>query len=418
MPKEKNVLFISYDGMTDPLGQSQVIPYLAGLTQHGYRFTILSCDKPLQYKLYRSKVEELLAGLPIEWVSLPYHKNPPVLSGLYDYSSLKRAAIRLHKRRNFSLIHTRPGIPTLVGLSLKRKFGIKFLNDVRGFWADERVDGGMWNLRNPAYKIIYNYFKKHEQNCMDEADAITCLTHAARREMLSWPSARAERLEIDVIPCSADLMLFDPENVDAATKTRFEETLQIRPDDIVFSYLGSIGGWYMTAEMMRLCKKISVAIPAAKFLFISPHRHSDIVSAASTVGIAPEKIISYSASRAEVPVLLSFSKFSFFFIKPCYSKISSSPTKHGEIMAMGIPVITNAGVGDVAEIVERSNSGFVLPDLSDFSMDSVVSQLNSARFDKLRIRAFAQEIYSLRNAVEQYARVYARMLPSYKIPRS
>ena len=45
----KKILFISYDGMTDVLGQSQVIPYLAGLTKMGYTFTILSCDKPDKY---------------------------------------------------------------------------------------------------------------------------------------------------------------------------------------------------------------------------------------------------------------------------------------------------------------------------------------------------------------------------------
>ena len=31
--------------MTDPLGQSQVLPYLIGLTKEGYQFTILSFEK-------------------------------------------------------------------------------------------------------------------------------------------------------------------------------------------------------------------------------------------------------------------------------------------------------------------------------------------------------------------------------------
>ncbi len=54
----KKILFISYDGMTDPLGQSQVIPYLEGLTKYGYLFTILSCDKPKMYKENKSYVEK------------------------------------------------------------------------------------------------------------------------------------------------------------------------------------------------------------------------------------------------------------------------------------------------------------------------------------------------------------------------
>src|SRR5205814_6316570 len=36
------VLYISYNGMLDPLGQSQVIPYLKELSKLGVRFTLLS----------------------------------------------------------------------------------------------------------------------------------------------------------------------------------------------------------------------------------------------------------------------------------------------------------------------------------------------------------------------------------------
>lgn len=76
----KKILFISYDGMTDPLGQSQVIPYLAGLTKFGYTFTILSCDKAVRYAANKEYVEKLIAPYHIKWVSVRYHKSPPVLS--------------------------------------------------------------------------------------------------------------------------------------------------------------------------------------------------------------------------------------------------------------------------------------------------------------------------------------------------
>ena len=45
MDTVKKVLFIAYDGLTDPLGQSQIIPYLAGLSKANYQFTILSVEK-------------------------------------------------------------------------------------------------------------------------------------------------------------------------------------------------------------------------------------------------------------------------------------------------------------------------------------------------------------------------------------
>src|SRR5665647_3716478 len=80
----KRILFISYDGLTDPLGQSQVIPYLAGLTKYGYSFTILSCEKPEKYALHKKYVDDLLKSYPIKWIPIPYHKKPLVLSSIYD----------------------------------------------------------------------------------------------------------------------------------------------------------------------------------------------------------------------------------------------------------------------------------------------------------------------------------------------
>ena len=47
---------------------------------------------------------------------------------------------------------------------MKRKHGVKFLFDMRGFWADERVEGGLWNLSNPVFNWAYKYFKKRSAN--------------------------------------------------------------------------------------------------------------------------------------------------------------------------------------------------------------------------------------------------------------
>ena len=403
----KKILFISYDGMTDPLGQSQVIPYLSGLTKFGYSFTILSCDKPEKFAANKEYVEKLIAGFPIKWVSIPYHKDPPVLSSIYDYRALKKKAKELHAKESFDMVHTRPGLPTLVALWMKKKYGIKFLNDVRGFWADERVDGGMWNLKNPVFKAVYRFFKKHEYECLEKADHVTCLTYAAKKEMLTWKNIKNQPLSIEVIPCSADLELFNPANIDQSLKQQFSKELDIQPGDMIFSYLGSIGGWYLTDEMMRLCKMIAVKFPAAKFLFISPHRHDEIEAAAAKQGLDAGRIITRQAGRHEVPVLLSFSSYSIFFIKPCYSKMSSSPTKHGEIMAMGIPVITNSGVGDVEEIVIKYNAGYIVRDFSEKEFMSVVNNIAAGNsFNNEEIRKGAVDFYALPQAIECYRKVY------------
>ena len=410
MNSTKNILFISYDGMTDPLGQSQVIPYLAGLTKYGYKFTILSCDKPDRYRNYKSYVQAILAPYPITWISIPYHKKPPVLSSYYDFLMLKKKSKQLHRKEKFDMIHTRPGIPTLVALWLKKKYGIRFLNDIRGFWADERVDGGMWNTSNPVFGIIYKWFKKREYECLETADYNTCLTYKAKDEILSWKNISNQPVSIEVIPCSVDMNLFNPQNIDEELKNELRDELKINNDDFIISYLGSTGGWYLTGEMLQFCKKLIDRIPHAKILFISPQNHSEIKSAAGKFGIPAEKIIVKYGKRHEVPALLSFSKYSVFFIKPCYSKLSSSPTKHGEIMAMGIPVISNAGVGDVKEIIEKYNSGFVLNKLNEKEYEECIKLVMAGKPDASKIRSGAEDYYSLDKAVLQYLHVYKKIL--------
>ena len=411
MSTNKKILFISYDGLTDPLGQSQIIPYLAGLTKYGYEFTILSCDKPALYKKNKAYVEALLKPYPIKWVSIPYHKDPPVLSSIFDFYMLKNKARDLHKTENFAMVHTRPGVPTLVALWLKKKYGIKFLNDVRGFWADERVDGGMWNVKNPVFKKIYTFFKQHEYECIERSDYTTCLTYRAKDEMHTWKNISNQPIPVEVIPCSVDTILFDPNNVDQNVKQKFKEELNINDTDLIVSYLGSIGGWYLTDEMMQFCKILLAKIPNVKFLFISPHRHEIITEAARKHNIPDDRIIVKHGKRHEVPALLSFSDYSLFFIKPCYSKISSSPTKHGEIMAMGIPVITNAGVGDVEEITTKYNAGIVIKELNTVEYEKAASAIAEGKiFNKAEIISGAKEYYDLKKAIQKYLSVYRKIL--------
>jgi glycosyltransferase involved in cell wall biosynthesis len=403
----KKILFISYDGMTDPLGQSQVIPYLSGLTKAGYIFTILSCEKKEAFAKNKKSVEKLMADAGIEWVSVTYHKNPPILSSIFDYYRVRNTAARLHKKNKYDLVHTRPGIPTLVAVYLKKKFGIKFLNDIRGFWADERVDGNMWPLKNPLYNWVYKFFKRHERECVEISDGITCLTYAAKSEIESWPFTGSKKAE--VIPCSVDLQLFDPSRINKERKDALLKEMKITPGDIIFTYLGSIGGWYLTDEMMRFFKILEAKVPHAKFLFISPHRHNVITRAALRYGISEDKVLTHHASRTEVPLLLSLSDYSVFFIRKCYSKISSSPTKHGEIMAMGIPVITNSGVGDVDSIIHNSDSGFVIDDFSSAEFERISNEIISAKgvFNPEQIRQRAYEYYDLEKAIGKYSKVYA-----------
>ncbi|MBL0310410.1 MAG: glycosyltransferase [Bacteroidetes bacterium] len=404
------VLYMSYDGMTDPLGQSQVIPYLQGLSKKGYRFTLISFEKKERFEKFREQISSLLKQSNIEWIPLSYTKRPSVLSTVYDVLRLRNKAFALHKQKNFQIVHCRSYISSLVGLEMKKKTRVKFIFDMRGFYADERVDGGLWDLSNPVYKRVYDFFKRKEKQFLAEADYTISLTDAGKKEIHSWKEIKNQPIPIQVIPCCADLEKFSQQNVNQKLLNELRQQFSIEKDDFILSYLGSIGTWYMPDEMLDFFKYLLEQKPKARFLFITNEPKELILSIAKIKAIDPDRFIFVSAPHPLVPTYLALATAAIFFIKPVFSKKASSPTKQGEIMGMGIPYICNGNVGDVEEIVKDTKSGFTVNEFSSVSYCGVIDNLLNEKRSEGDIRNGASKYYSLEEGVKRYASVYQKLL--------
>lgn len=402
------VLYISYDGMTDPLGQSQVLPYICGLSAKGYRFTLISCEKPDRYEDNKAVIEKICTENDIDWRPLIYHKSPPILSTVWDINQIQKLAYRLQEEKSFSIVHCRGYISALIGLGLKRRYSTKFLFDMRGLWADEKIDAGAWRLHHPIYSLVFKFFKKKEREFFLNADHTVSLTQSGKNEIQSWDYMHDVSDNITVIPCCADSDLFDYNRLDAQKVNEWKTKLNISNSDIVLTYLGSIGTWYMLAEMLDFFKVIKTKWTNAKFLFITHDEHNRIREEAEKRGLS-NHIIIQAGQRKEVPSLLSLSCLSIFFIRPTYSKLASSPTKQAEIMAMGIPLICNAGVGDTDTLVEKYGAGYVLKDFTTESYSSILNEINLSQFDKSKLRAGALDYASLSGGVCSYEAIYKKL---------
>lgn len=242
----KKVLYITYDGLCDPLGRAQIIPYLAGLADYGYDFTVLSCEKKDRLEKEKIIIEGYLKEKKINWVFIPFIKNPPALSTCLNFLKLRIRAISLHKRLKFSMVHCRSYIPSIIGLAMQKKFDVKFIFDMRGLWIDERVDGKLWNLENPVYKISYRYFKNKEKDFLIRADYIVSLTEAAVGIIRSWSDHSRKLTPVAVIPCCADTDSFSPSRFSKAERSALKSHLGMSKDDLVLTYHGSLGTWYCT----------------------------------------------------------------------------------------------------------------------------------------------------------------------------
>lgn len=398
----KNVLYISYDGLTDPLGQSQILPYLIGLSKEGYSFHIISFEKPARFEQHKDFIQEICDTNNIIWHPLTYTKRPPLLSTMWDVHRMKKCALRLHKKHSFSIVHGRSYLSALVGLRLQHK-GVKFVFDMRGFWADERIEGGIWNKKNPLFRWVYNYFKRKECTFFQRADQVISLTQAGKDEILSWDSLDIKDNKVTVIPCCVDTDLFDPAKISAQEQAALRAQLGINQGDVVLGYVGSIGTWYMLEEMLECFNIISLKQPTAKMLFVTGERPDSILKMARAKGIDSRRLVIRSVTHQHVPIHISLFDWSIFFIRPTFSKKASSPTKQGEIMAMGVPLICNAGVGDTDKIIHDYQSGIVLNELNE----TAYRQLELTAYNSTKLRQGAIEFFSLEEGVRRYAAIYA-----------
>src|SRR5438309_8337603 len=103
----KKILFLTYDGLTDPLGQSQVLPYISHLSAQGFKFYVLSFEKPERFAKEEATISRLCAQAGIVWIPLSFHSKPPVAAKIYDRMMMKKNAIRLHKKHGFDMVHCR-----------------------------------------------------------------------------------------------------------------------------------------------------------------------------------------------------------------------------------------------------------------------------------------------------------------------
>lgn len=406
MANVKTFIFISIDGMTDPLGQSQVLPYLVGLAMKGYKIEIVSCEKKENWDIHHHIIESIVTEAGIEWHYCFYKTGKPFISQQKNYTSLKQIVFnRISSNVTHTILHCRSYLAGLIGLQAQKKFNTKFIFDMRGFWADERVEGGIWKKSNPISYFLYSFFKKKEKELIVNSKAIISLTHKAKSIILNW-NLEIDESKINVIPCCADLTHFSAASIDRQSFKRLNDKYPLLKNKFVLSYVGSLGTWYMADEMLSFFKVLSQKTDAV-FLIITKDSPSLVYQAAKKNGVSLEQLIVVSSSRAEMPYYIAMSTAAVFFIKPTFSKLASSPTKMGELLSMGIPVITNTGIGDVDSIIRDTQCGVLISEFNQQGYDTAAIDLleNKNIYQKNTINA-AQKYFSLINGIEKYNLVY------------
>ena len=151
--------------------------------------------------------------------------------------------------------------------------------------------------------------------------------------------------------------------------------------------------------------------PDAFILILTQREKEKIAGELKKRGFADGDFLVESVRPAEIAGYVAAADVAISFIKACYSKLSSSPTKIAEYLACGVPIIANRGVGDVDELIEANRVGSVLEDLSRESYLKALQEITSLGDVSGRSRETARREFDLEKVGgERYRRVYERLL--------
>lgn len=413
-----STLYICYFGVREPLVQTQVLPYLreigkAPIAVDGSGESVevkvsLLTFEPSRDERDLAEFAEIRASLTtegIEWEWLPYHKRPSAVATAWDIFRGTIRVWRMHRRQPFDIFHCRVHVPGVIG-ALARKFSSrepKILFDIRGFFPEEFVDAGIW----PENGLIFRAAKRVERWLMKGSDAFVVLTEKAREILADEIGTRP----FEVIPCCVDIERFAAATPESRAEMRARLGIA---DRRVLAYVGSFGGWYLTEETADMFKAFFERYPNAYALILTQGKPEMIEPHLNERGISPDDRLIRKVPSGEIPMYLSAADVAVSFIKPSYSKQASSPTKNAEYLACGLPIIANAGIGDVDRLVTEDRVGTLLTEFSPEGYAAALAEIERLGDISDRCREAARSHFDVSSiGGKRYRRIYGRMLSGH-----
>ena len=389
-------LYLCYFGLREPLVQSQVLPYLRQLAAAGIDVSLLTFEPLLKRRWTREALEEeeaRLAAEGIRWFHKPYHKRPSVPATLYDVLAGAWFAARLARRLKVDVLHARAHIAMAMALAARRLTNCRLVFDLRGLVAEEYVDAGIWQEGSLPFRAM----KGLERAGLRKADQVIVLTRRVRDWLVGRGLVAAEKVE--VIPCCVDLARFTGESAPA--------------ENFEVVYAGSVVGLYMLEEMARFFLEVKKRRPSAFFRVLTVTPPEAVAERLRRVGLGAEEFWAGAARPEEVPEYLRRARLGVSFRKPTFSQIAASPTKIAEYLSAGLPVVSNAGTGDVDDVLLGERVGVTVSAFDEEALAEAAARA-LALADEPGVRArcaeVARRVFDLATVgARGYRNVYERL---------
>jgi glycosyltransferase involved in cell wall biosynthesis len=389
-------LYLSYTGLLEPLGQSQILAYLERLSDN-FQFTLVTFEKAddLENKIAINAMRQHCETFGINWLPKRYHHRPRLVGTTFDLAILAYSTWKYSRAGKAKLVHCRSYIPAISAWLVGKFTGTPFLFDMRALWLEEMIDAGRLERNSMLHKALVWI----EKRLLHDAGHIVSLTNNAVDYLLE-EHALLQAEDFTVITTCVDLKRFDQ--------------LPPPPQD---RYLGTMGtvtsGWFHLDWCLRLMKLEKANNPISVFPVITRDPEEKIHACAVSEGLEPDSLVISSCSPIDVPSAIVGMKAGIIFYTASIGDKGRSPTRLGEFLAAGVPVIANRGVGDMAEIVENNRVGVIAeggePHQLRTALDSLHELLEDPSLSR-RCTNVAKEHFSADHGSDLYDTCYQKSI--------
>ena len=323
----------------EPLGESQVLNYLKKLSAT-HTVHLISFEKSVDMKNTQKfkSFEEICSSHQINWKPLRYSIFIRYISSLKNIFNLFIQAIKILITNNIHVVHIRSYMPGVAALPLKKIFKFSLVFDMRGLWADEKVDRLGWGKNQYKYK----FFKLLETKLLKESKSIITLTNGLKNYLIEQGY---NKNKITTIRTCVNLDTFYP----------------IKPQNknisINLGYLGSADTAYDIKPVLELFNQILCIQKNIKLKIFTKSDPVVIHKIANKIGIKSKFLDVGFCNREDLNVAINDLSVILFYLKPSFSLLASMPTKIGESLGCNVPIICNAFNRDIQELMSSNEVG-------------------------------------------------------------
>jgi glycosyltransferase involved in cell wall biosynthesis len=365
--------YLTFDSLAEGVGRSQVLPYVERLAQHTGGVELHSFEKTAA----DADVARRLALAGVSWHPHRFG-SPGALAG--GVRTLRAArAVQGH-----GLLHARSDLAAASAMLARAR---PWVWDVRSFWADQRIALGSLRPGSPQERVL----RSVERRAARESAAITALS-ASAIDTLVARHGEGIRDKAWVVTTCVDLDRFPL------------EPMPDLDDGLVITFSGTMNSYYDAPTMLALVDCLNVLLPARLVVLAPAATAWDGLLASRGVATAPAPVGTLPRRVAEAHVGLAVCR-----ADAGPSLAAAMPTKVGEFLASGRPVVVNAGLGDLDALLPRGRAGVVLRSSSPADLEAAAGEIVALIEDPetpVRCRALAEQHFDLDVAVRTLLEVY------------